>query len=150
MTGERKLFYMVVVLSVIGLCAVSPAVDMVGQTVTGFRVPEYDAENNLKTLLLGDFAKILPGGVIEIMGLRIEVYQQGKVAMTVTAPHCRFHQKDNRAESDGDVRIANDEMVVTGKGFDWNNKDEVFKIHSQTRVVLRNARRAVDIEGDKE
>jgi hypothetical protein len=122
------------------------AIDMVGQTVTGFRVPDYDENNNLKTLLLGDFAKVLPDGVIEITGLRIEVYQQGKVAMVVTAPHCRFHQKEGKAQSDGDVQVANEDMVVTGKGFEWTNQEEVFKIHSQTHVVLRNVRRAVGAE----
>lgn len=123
---------------------VAHAIDLVGQTVTGFRVPDYDEENNLKTLLLGDFAKVLSDGIIEITELRIEFYQAGKVTMTVTAPQCRFNQKAGVAESDGEVRIANDDMVVTGRGFEWINSDEVFKIRSDTRVVLRNVRSAVE------
>ncbi len=142
--------YIVAAITALSMAGAISAVEMAGQTVTGFRVPEYDEENNLKTLLLGDFAKVLADGVIEITGLRIEVYQEGKVAMTVTAPHCRFHQKTGMAESDGDVRIANEEMVVTGKGFNWNNKDEVFNIRSQTKVVLRNARRAVESDTGEE
>lgn len=146
----KKRIWLGVLVSLACFMTVGKAIDMVGQTVTGFRVPDYDENNNLKTLLLGDFAKVLPDGVIEITGLRIEVYQQGKVAMTVTAPHCRFQQKEGKAFSDGDVRIANEDMVVTGKGFEWANQEEVFKIHSQTHVVLRNARRTVEVETGEE
>ena len=44
------------------------------QTVTGFRVPDYDEDNNLKSQLFGDFAKVLPNGVIEITQLKIDFY----------------------------------------------------------------------------
>lgn len=116
------------------------AFENVGQTVTGFRVPEYDESNNLKSQLFGDFAKVLPDGVIEITGLKIEFYQDGEVGMTVTAPNCRYDQKGGRAESESDVRIARENMVVTGVGFQWVGKDEQFKILNKAKVVLKNAR----------
>ena len=110
------------------------------QTVSGFQVPEYDDEGNLKSKLFGDFAKVLPEGVIEISQLRIEFYEKGHVNMTVTAPRCLYDQKKGSAESDADVRIAREDMVVTGKGFSWNNKDQVFQILTQAKVVVKQAR----------
>jgi len=119
------------------------------QTVTGFRVPEYDENNNLKSQLFGDFAKVLPDGVIEITQLKIDFYQDGEVGMTVTAPKCIYHQKKGIAESDSDVRISRENMVVTGTGFRWSNKEENFQILNDAKVVLRNVREQMD-SGEEE
>jgi hypothetical protein len=111
------------------------------QTVAGFRVPEYDENNRLKSQLFGDFAKILPDGVIEISQLKIDFYSDGKVDMTVTAPRCTYKQKEGTAESDADVRITREDMVVTGKGFAWSGRDEQFRIFQEAKVVLKGARK---------
>lgn len=118
--------------------------EALAQTVTGFRVPEYDSQNKLKSQLFGDFAKILPDGVIEITQLKIDFYDEGQVNMTVTAPHCTYKQETGAAESDSEVRIAGKDMVVTGKGFSWDGRDEIFQIFHEAKVVLKNARKQVD------
>jgi hypothetical protein len=115
------------------------------QTVSGFRVPEYDDENNLKSELFGEFARVLPDGVIEISQLKIDVYnKKGKVDMTVTAPKCAYNQKEGLAKSDTDVRIARENMVVTGVGFSWNGQNERFEILNKAKVVLKEAQKQVD------
>jgi len=111
------------------------------QTVAGFRVPEYDDNNQLKSQLFGDFAKVLTEGVIEITQLKIDFYSDGKVDMTVTSPQCTYKQKDGRAESDATVRITREDMVVTGKGFAWSGRDEKFQIFKEAKVVLKGARK---------
>lgn len=111
------------------------------QTVAGFRVPEYDENNQLKSQLFGDFAKVLPDGIIEITQLKIDFYSEGKVEMTVTAPKCTYKQKEGKAESDTDVRITREDMVVTGNGFAWNGRDEKFEIFKDAKVVLKGARK---------
>jgi hypothetical protein len=110
------------------------------QTVTGFRVPEYDENNQLKSQLFGDFAKVLPDGVIEITQLKIDFYSDGKVDMTVSSPKCTYKQKEGMAESEAEVRIARDNMVVTGRGFAWNGRDEKFQIFNEAKVVLKESR----------
>ena len=111
------------------------------QTVAGFRVPEYDEKNQLKSQLFGDFAKVLPDGIIEITQLKIDFYSEGKVDMTVTSPRCTYKQKEGMAESDADVRITREDMVVTGKGFAWSGRDEQFRIFKEAKVVLKGARK---------
>jgi hypothetical protein len=128
----------------LGLGPAGRAQDEDSRTVTGFRVPEYDAESRLKSELFGDFAKVLPDGVIEITRLKIDFYSGDKVTMTVTAPGCTYHQKQGKAESDGDVRIVRDNMDVTGVGFSWSGRDERFKIFSQVKVVLKEVRRRIE------
>jgi hypothetical protein len=120
-----------------------------GQTVSGFRLPEYDEQNNLKSELIGEFAKVLPDGVIEITQLKIDFYNDGKVDMTVTAPKCTYKQQEGTAVSDSEVRIARDNMVVTGVGFAWSGHDERFEIFKNAKVVLKGARKGMDTGADK-
>lgn len=115
------------------------------QTVNGFIVPQYDEENNLKSKLFGDYAEVLPDGIIRITQLKIDFYSGTNVEMTVTAPKCQYRQKEGVAESDGDVRIAREKMVVTGVGFVWNNTEEKCRIGSNVKVVLKGARKTMDI-----
>ena len=127
----------------LALGAAAWAQDSGMQTVAGFRVPEYDENNQLKSQLFGDFAKVLPEGIIEITQLKIDFYSEGKVEMTVTSPKCTYKQKEGKAESDADVRITREDMVVTGKGFAWNGRDEKFEIFKEAKVVLKGARKQV-------
>lgn len=128
----------------LGLGPAARAQDKDNRTVTGFRVPEYDAESHLKSELFGDFAKVLPDGIIEITRLKIDFYSGDRVDMTVTAPQCRYNQRLSKADSDGDVRIVRENMDVTGVGFSWAGREERFKIFSQVKVVLKEARSRIE------
>ena len=128
----------------LGLCLPAYAADEDAQTVTCFRVPEYDEQNNLKSELFGDFAKILPDGVIEITKLKVDLYSDGKIDVTVTAPKCKYDQKNSTADSDSEIRIARENMVVTGVGFTFNSHDQRFQIMKQARVVLKEAQKSME------
>jgi lipopolysaccharide export system protein LptC len=134
-----------VLVLLLAVVAVGWAEKSIVQTVAGFRVPEYDDKNQLKSQMFGDFAKVLPDGVIEITQLKIDFYSDGKVNMTVTAPRCTYKQKEGMAESDADVRITREDMVVTGKGFAWSGRDEQFRIFKEAKVVLKAARKKMTV-----
>lgn len=110
------------------------------QTVAGFRVPDYDEQNNLKSVLFGDFARILPDGIIEIANLKIDFYREGATNMTVTSPKCIYNQKDNTARSDAGVEIRRESLRITGTGFWWSAKQERFEIFQKARVEIRGAK----------
>ena len=117
--------------------------------IKGFRVPEFDDEGNMTSQIFGDFAKGMPDGFIEVQGLTMEFYrgsQSNRVTdMRVTAPRCLLHRGKKAAVSDSDVRIVRgDTMVVTGTGFMWDNNDQMLKIMSHSKVVLRNASAGMD------
>lgn len=120
------------------------------QTLTGFRVPTYDDQGVLTSQMFGDFAKVLPDGMVEITQLRMEFYENyaadPKAQMVVTSPKCFYNRGKGQAFSDEDVRIARDNMVVTGNGFKWNSEDERLKILKDARVVLKNATRSINEE----
>lgn len=122
------------------------------QQVTGFRVPSYDAKNNLTSQMFGDAATILTDGRVDITELRMEFYSGSasnrQTEMRVTAPRCVYNRNSGSATSDAPVRIARDNMVVTGTGFEWNNRDQRLVILKDAKVVLKEAQRSLE-EGVK-
>ena len=121
-------------------CAALAAEDLNTQTVKDFRVPEYDEKGNLKSELFGDYAKILPNGVIEITNLKMQMFKEGEVEASMTAPSCTYDRNGGRAGSEGSVRIARENMVVTGDGFFWSAKKERIQIFKNVKVVLKDVR----------
>jgi hypothetical protein len=110
------------------------------QFIQGFTVPDYDDQMNLKSKLHGDYANIHPNGIVDIKNLMIEFFNKEKVNMRVTAPQCTYDRRNKKASSERTVRIAREDMVVTGKGFAWNSDKERFVISTNVKVVLRNVR----------
>lgn len=122
-----------------------------GMEVAGVRAPYYDDEGKLKAELFGEHAKILEGGVAEVTNIRIDVFEEGAVFMTVFAPRCYtrvVEQGDNKflsVESDGDVLIDMPQMTITGRGFVFTSESNRFEILSEAKVLVKEASR--DMKG---
>lgn len=118
------------------------------QTLAGFRVPEYDRDGALKSELFGDLAQLTPDGCVRITNLRIDFFRDRRLEMRVTAPECRYDEKRKEAESEGPVKIARPNMVVTGVGFAWKAAKERLEIFRDAKVVLKGgARRHMEPPG---
>ena len=130
--------------------AIPPCADPV---LPGGKVPSYNDQGVMTSQIFGDSARVLPNGDVEIESLRMEFYShQGDdriVDMTVTSPQCFYNRARGIVISDSDVRISRQELVVTGKGFSWNNEKQELKIMSESKVVLRGARKSIKVEDDK-
>lgn len=117
------------------------------QQVTGFRVPSYDRDGNLTSQMYGDTARIMPDGGVDISELRVEFYRSGAtnrdVDMRVSSPRCYYNRGTGVATSDAPVRIARDNMVVTGTGFAWSSHDERMRIEKNAKVVIKDVKRAM-------
>lgn len=121
----------------IGWAAWVPAQD--SMTLSGFEVPEYDKDMRLRSKLFGDFARVRPDGMVDIKNMKIEFYDDDTVVETrVTTPECTYNRTTRDARSAGDVRIARQNMVITGTGFSWNAEGGEFKIFKNARVELRD------------
>lgn len=118
------------------------------QQVTGFRVPSYDKDNVMTSQMFGDTAKLLPNGLVEITGLRMEFYSGDATnrvtEMRVTSPKCFYDRTTGSATSDAPVRIARDNMVVTGTGFVFDRATERLVILTDSKVVLRDVKTKLD------
>lgn len=107
-----------------------------GTAVKGFRLPEYDADGKLKQQLYGETATFLPGGIVQLTGLRIEIFREGEVTARVTSPLCAYDPERKRAASQDHIRIVVEKGVLTGDGFAWNGENEQFQIFRNVKVTL--------------
>ena len=107
-----------------------------GEGLTGFRVPEYDAEGNLQSLILGDYVRLLDDGMADITMLHAEQYKDNKVVMWVESPFCTMNEKSKKARSKKEIKIVREKLVVHGRGFSWDSEGQVFKIFNDAKVVL--------------
>lgn len=110
--------------------------DLPGQVIKGFRYPIYDNQGQSKMEIAGD-AQVLPQGLVKIFNLRMTFYEEGKMVMHVTTPSCLYDQAKQTAMSTAQVRVTRAEIKITGRGFDWNEKDGRIRINNNTRVVLQ-------------
>ncbi len=143
--GRRGWRVLVVLLLAFALWGGNDRVEaqLTGQTIREFEVPEFDRDNRLRYRLFGEFARILDNGAVDITEMRVDFYDADRqVEMRVTADHCVYNRQRRQAESEGPIRIARDNMVITGKGFSWQADDGRFEIHQDAKVVFRD-RRAV-------
>lgn len=113
-----------------------------GQTLTKFRVPDYDDEGNLKSLVLGDEAVAQTETLIQISGLRLELYKQGVLETRVTSPICLFDRVSNSATSTSSVRIARGNLIITGEQYTWETQTQRFVIERNARVVIQGKAKA--------
>jgi hypothetical protein len=123
----------------------------IGMEVSGVRAPYYDDEGNLKAQLYGGHAKILEGGVADVTNLRIDVFEDRKVFMSVFAPQCftRIVEEEGKKTlsvySEGDVLIDMEQMTIAGTGFRFSSAENKFEIlHGSTVLVKESAR---DMQG---
>lgn len=118
--------------------------------VSGVRVPYYDEEGNLKAQLFGGHATVLDQGKADVTNLRIDLYQDGAVAMTVFAPQCytQVVEVDGRntlqVYSDGDVLIDMEQMSIYGRGFRFSSETTRFEILSDSKVIVRESARNME------
>ena len=110
------------------------------QTITGFRVPEYDVNGRLKSQLKGELATVRKDGSIEITHARIELYKDGAIYLWTTAEKCVYDRNQQTVTSDSAIEMDTDTMQVTGVGFRWNRGEGVARILSQAKVVLKNSK----------
>ncbi len=107
-----------------------------GQAVKGFRLPEYDEDGKLKQQLYGETATFLADGIIQLTGLKIEIFHKGEVTARVFSPTCAYDPNRKRAASKDHIRVVTEKAVLTGDGFAWNGENEQFQIFKNAKVVL--------------
>lgn len=122
-----------------------------GMEVSGVRAPYYDDEGTLQAQLYGGHARILEGQIADITNLRIDVYEEGKVFMTVFAPQCFTKMGDVNGKkilvvySEGDVLLDMEQVTISGKGFRFTSEENRFELLHESKVLVKESAR--DMKG---
>ena len=108
------------------------------------KYPEYDrATGRIKSLLTGDTAVQVEGGLMLITGMRMETYQYDgasrNVDLTIEAPECLFSFRTHVASSDGPMtlRRSDGDASLSGRGFEWRQRESTLTISNNVRTVTR-------------
>lgn len=121
-----------------------------GDGVEGFNFTFYDENNVRRAELYAGYAKLLKNEVVDVTNLRIDVYDEGKVIMTIYAPQCftsigqAVDEKMLNVHSEGDVLIEMEQMSIVGKGFRFSSDQNKFEILSDSRIFIRESARSMD------
>lgn len=109
--------------------------------VIDFQVPQYDEQGVMTSKLRGKEANIFPDRMTAINELLMEIYRQsptGRVTdVRVTSPQCYYHPDKGFAVSEETIRIARENMVVTGSNYVIDAKAQRLQINHDARVVLK-------------
>lgn len=109
-----------------------------GESIKGFRVPDYNEDGSLKSILYGSTAvKNNKTQIWNMTGVKIEMFNSNKVSAVVSSPACDFEMRKGIATSEKPIIILHDRLQVQGTGYTWDQKKENFKINSQARVMIR-------------
>lgn len=96
-------------------------------------------DGSVKTQLKAEGARISEDGNVEARVIRLEFLTPGGgLEAVVEAEECTFDRESEVARSGSHISIIRRNVLITGRGFEWNAKDEMVKIIKDTRVVFRH------------
>ena len=106
--------------------------------VKNLRLPmEHYESGAVKTQLKAGFALVPPKGVIVASNVVMHMFfEDGSTNVLMTAESCNYDREKQSAESEGKIKIVRDNIVITGKGFEWYSERERVKITSDAKIVL--------------
>ncbi len=103
---------------------------------TDFNVPEEDEQGNLRWNLHGDRGRMRSENLVELEGVKVEFYRDGKVDMTVTTTGCLFDRREKQATTDGTVEIQAGNYQITGRGLEWQSGKSLVQMNRDVKIVL--------------
>lgn len=109
-----------------------------GMQAEGLRYPMRDAKTGRKTAdIVGESWSGTQEGAMLIKGLRLTLYGiDDRTNAVVETPECVCRLDKQTAESESDVRIAGNNMLITGRGFRWHASDRIMRIKSRVRIEI--------------
>lgn len=107
-----------------------------GSVIKGFVMPQRDAAGVLQANITGDQATIVSLNRTQILGLKVELYENDKVATTITSPRCDYWTLERRLNSHDGVLLVRPEARISADAIDWDFKTETAVLHRNVRVVL--------------
>lgn len=97
-------------------------------------------ERQLKMRLSGASSETLPGGLLEVKRLKIEMFTLTNSAAiaVVQAPQCTFAPLDGVASSAGHLAMqtGNGQFRVEGDGFLWRQNEQSLNISNHVRTLI--------------
>lgn len=107
-------------------------------TVLSFQAPQYDTNGVKTAMLTGKKAIVYPDRTTEISEVGLDVFRKGSTNadLKVTSPKCFYNPLNNIAISEDSIRMARDNMVITGSNYIINAKEDRMQINHDVKIVF--------------
>ena len=106
--------------------------------VKNMRLPlEFYDNGVIKTQLKAGYALVPPEGMIIATNVIMEMFfEDGSTNVIITAHDCKYDRKKQFAGSDNKIKIVHEDIVITGKGYEWFADKERVKILSEAKIIF--------------
>ena len=120
------------------VCSTSGATD--GVAVRGKKVwlPSVDDNGVLKSQVFGSSAVLRRNQHVEVENLQADIFDGGTTDITITAATCLYKPKPRQVTSEAEVRLERENVLITGRGFRWQEAHGCVEIFNDVTVVIQN------------
>jgi len=109
----------------------------VGQTFKNFEFPFYE-DGKLKWTAAATQATGITQNRAEAMEIKIQVYDNDAVSMTITSPQADIYVAERKMRSSHTVLIDRSDMVATAQSCDFDLATKKYLLRTNVKVTLKN------------
>lgn len=112
--------------------------------ISKLRMPiEFYESGAVKSQIEADFADIPDEGEVKASNVLAQTFApDGTVRVSLALENCVVDRGSNIVSSEAGIRLDRDDLVITGRGFEWRMDDEVVEIKNEAKVVMRHSLRS--------
>ncbi len=110
----------------------------VGEPFEGVRIPQMDANGNLRMLFDTKKATRIDDSHIDMEKLKIEIHNEDGTTFQVAMPHSVFNLDTNILASDTPVEIRREDFIITGDTANFHTKTKYGHIIGNVKMIIFN------------
>lgn len=107
-----------------------------GSVVKEFRLPQRNSQGQLDGIITGREARAISVNRTEILDMKIDLYDQGKVSTTILSPRCDLWKLEGRLSTQSGAVIERPDLRLTSQIMDWEVGGHRGVFRQNVRVVL--------------
>ncbi|WP_018291947.1 hypothetical protein [Verrucomicrobium sp. 3C] len=107
-----------------------------GSVVKEFRLPQRNAQGGLDGVITGREAHAISVNRTEIIDMKIELYDQGKIGTTILSPRCDLWKLQDRLSTQSGAVVERPDLRLTSQTMDWEVGEHRGVFRQNVRVVL--------------
>lgn len=118
-----------------------PAEDYKG-TLQGFTFDVPNKKGERYARIEGGNATMIPGGLVEIAGIKTQIFCEDGREVVITTDRGTFDKKTKEIKTDAFVTVVSKDIKITGTGCQWNPNNKLIEIKENVKVEM-----TVDTQG---
>ncbi|VVM07886.1 hypothetical protein [Methylacidimicrobium tartarophylax] len=107
-----------------------------GSVVKEFRLPQRNTQGALDGMITGREAHAISVNRTEILDMKIELYDQGKISTTILSPRCDLWKLEDRLSTQSGAVVERPDLRLTSQIMDWEVREHRGVFRQNVRVVL--------------